>query len=148
VGDPNRFKITAEFIRKNFKPCTVADVAGGKGLLSLELAKFGFDCTVIETNPRPQNHSIKNLKGKFTPQMAANFDLVVGLHPDQATHAICESAKAGHKVVLVPCCFYWQGINSHGDISHTIRKYLAKYKIPYFETQLKMNGKNLVFVIN
>ncbi len=46
MGDNRRFEVTARFIADNYRPCRVADVAGGRGNLSKELTKHGFECTV------------------------------------------------------------------------------------------------------
>jgi hypothetical protein len=42
----------------------------------------------------------------FTPSMADYYDLVVGLHPDQALRSVVESA-AKVAVLVVPCCNFW-----------------------------------------
>jgi uncharacterized UPF0146 family protein len=48
MGDSNRFLVFAKFIARNYKPCKVADVAGGIGLLSHYLKEMSFDSTVID----------------------------------------------------------------------------------------------------
>jgi hypothetical protein len=42
----------------------------------------------------------------FGPDDASYYDLVVGLHPDEATRAVAEAAVL-RPVVLVPCCNFW-----------------------------------------
>ena len=144
MGDSRRFDVTAAFIAKNFRPCRVADVAGGKGEMSTALRKYGFDCTVIDTRKGAGRCA------KFTLAMVTDYDLLVGLHPDGATETLAQAALSGKPVVIVPCCQFWQGIDSHGatGMVDTIRRYWRKHKIDFWETQLKMNGKNVVLVAN
>lgn len=159
MGDRHRFEVVASFVQRNFPPpLSIADVAGGQGNLSFILAQEGYKCTIID--PRNTDLSknerrmrsrkgirFKRIRKEFTPEMAGNFDLIIGLHPDEATEAICQAAKT-KPVVLIPCCRYWRGIESHGSpsMAKTIRRFFRNNKIEWWETLLKMNGKNLVFV--
>lgn len=119
MGDRKRSEVLAEFIRKNFpsaKYNKVLDVAGGQGNLALLLTKLGY--SVIVVDPRRTNLSKKERKEqrqkrlhfdrvrqKFTKEYEGIFDLIVGLHPDEATLPIMEWA-ALNKIayVVVPCC--------------------------------------------
>jgi len=159
VGDDRRFEVLAGFVQRNFPPpLKIADAAGGQGNLSFILTQKGYDCTVID--PRKTNLSkkerqisqrkgiqFKRIRSKFHSEMADDYDLVIGLHPDQATEEICRAAQF-KPTIIVPCCKYWDGIESHGSASlpDTIRKFFRRNKIEWWETLLKMNGKNLVFV--
>ena len=161
MGDRRRFEVLADFVQRNFPPpLKIADVAGGQGNLSLLLAQRGYNCTVID--PRKTNLSKKErqlanrkkihferIRSRFSSDMANSYDLIIGLHPDEATEAICCAAHS-KPVVLVPCCRYWNGIESHGspNLAETIRRFFRRNKIDWWETLLKMNGKNLVFVTN
>ena len=159
MGDPRRFDVTAKFIATNFPPPRrVADVAGGQGNLSLLLVERGYDCSVIDPrktalSKRERRHSrrqrlaFERIRAQFQPEMAEGFDLVVGLHPDGATEAICHAALVC-PVVLVPCCKYWQGMESHGSPSlvETVRRCFRRLRVEWWETFLPMSGKRLVFV--
>jgi len=159
MGDDRRFEVLADFVQRKFPPpLKVADVAGGQGNLSFILTQKGYDCTVIDprkTNLSKKERQLSNRKGicfrrvrsKFCSDMAQGFDLIIGLHPDQATEEICHAAKF-RPTIIVPCCKYWEGIESHGSASlpDTIRKFLRQGGIDWWETLLAMSGKNLVFV--
>jgi len=147
MGDTRRFEVLASFISRNFKPCKVADVAGGTGLLSYFLLQYGFTPTVID--PRNSNllrefrryaHKISRIRSEFSSNMAVDFDLIIGLHPDGATKAICESGKP---CVVVPCCNFWK---RGSDIILIVRDYFQRHFHNWFETSLPINGKNTVFV--
>lgn len=151
MGDTKRFQVTADFIARNFVPCRVADVGGGKGDLSTALRDHGFICTVINTRKAAvsgQQIAVSRIRAHFTPDMATDYDLLVGLHPDGATEALAQAALSGMPVVIVPCCHYWRGIDSHGSTSmaDTIRRYWRKHHVDFWETQLPMSGKNLILI--
>ena len=159
MGDSRRFEILADFVQRNFPPpLKIADVAGGQGYLGFILTQKGYDCTVIDPRKtdlskkerqlsRRKGIHFKRIRSKFNAGMAEEFDLIIGLHPDEATEEICQAAKI-KPVILIPCCKYWNGIENHGSLSmaETIRTFFKKNKIDWWETQLRMNGKNLVFV--
>lgn len=143
MGDRCRFAILASFIERNFPPSRfprVADVAGGTGMLSLELLRLGYRATVIDP-PRsglPKGVRKQERKGALksgrllTPMFdnkpvgqadLSDFDLLVGLHPDEATEPLVYLAQQT-PVVLVPCCNKGFGIASHGspNATDTVRR--------------------------
>ncbi|HUC23306.1 MAG TPA: hypothetical protein VMA73_11415 [Streptosporangiaceae bacterium] len=67
--------------------------------------RFGFEAEVID----PRGWALKGVPARtefYTPAMADYYDLVVGLHPDQALRSVVESA-AKVTVLVVPCCNFW-----------------------------------------
>jgi hypothetical protein len=113
-GDPTRFEVVARFIADRFPDARyVADVAGGQGMLSRILRKrFGFEAEVID----PRGWALKGVPARaelYTPAMADYYDLVVGLHPDQALRNVVESAEKA-AVLVVPCCNFWNSDNRLG----------------------------------
>lgn len=106
-GDPARFEMVARFIADRFQDARyVADVAGGQGMLTRILRKrFGFEAEVID----PRGWALKGVPARaelYTPAMADYYDLVVGLHPDEALRSVVESAGKT-TVLVVPCCNFW-----------------------------------------
>jgi hypothetical protein len=106
-GDPARFEVVADFIADRFPEARyVADVAGGQGMLTRILRKrFGFEAEVID----PRGRSLKGVPARaelYDQAMADYYDLVVGLHPDQALRSVVESAGKV-SVLVVPCCNFW-----------------------------------------
>jgi len=106
-GDPARFEVAARFIADRFPQARyVADVAGGQGMLTRVLRKrFGFEAEVID----PRGWALKGVPARpelYIPAMADYYDLVVGLHPDQALRSVVESAGRV-AVLVVPCCNFW-----------------------------------------
>jgi hypothetical protein len=106
-GDPARFEVAARFIADRFPDARyVADVAGGQGMLTRMLRKrFGFEAEVID----PRGWALRGVPARaepYTPVMADYYDLVVGLHPDEALRSVVESAGKT-AVLVVPCCNFW-----------------------------------------
>ncbi len=43
---------------------------------------------------------------EFKPELAFYYDLVIGLHPDEATRQVAEAAL--HRpAIVIPCCNFW-----------------------------------------
>jgi hypothetical protein len=106
-GDPARFEVVAEFIAERFPHARyVADVGGGQGMLTRILRKrLGVDAEVID----PRGWTLTGVPARveaFDASMADYYDLVVGLHSDEALRSVVESA-AKSAVLVVPCCNFW-----------------------------------------
>ncbi len=106
-GDPARFEVVARFVADRFPDVRyVADVAGGQGMLTRMLRKrFGFEAEVID----PRGWALKGVPARaelYTPAMADYYDLVIGLHPDEALRSVVQSAGKV-TVLVVPCCNFW-----------------------------------------
>ena len=88
-GDRTRFEVVAAFIYERYGRTVqyIADVAGGQGMLCRILnKKYGYTCEVVD----PRGWRLKGVPGRaeeLDPALAGYYDLVVGLHPDEATRA-------------------------------------------------------------
>lgn len=99
--------MVAKFIADRFPEARyVADVAGGQGMLTRLLRKrFGFEAEVID----PRGWTLKGVPARaenYDAAMADYYDVVVGLHPDEALRSVVESAERSD-VLVVPCCNFW-----------------------------------------
>jgi hypothetical protein len=106
-GDPARFDVVATFIADRFPDARyVADVAGGQGMLTRILRKrFQLEAEVVD----PRGWTLKGVPARaerYHAGMADYYDLVVGLHPDEALRSVVESADRS-AVLVVPCCNFW-----------------------------------------
>src|SRR6476659_1341809 len=106
-GDPARFDTVAEFVAERFPDARyVADVAGGQGMLTRILRKrMGLEAEVVD----PRGWTLKGVPARaecYDASMADYYDLVVGLHPDEALRSVVESAVTS-AVLVVPCCNFW-----------------------------------------
>jgi hypothetical protein len=117
-----RFQLLAAWIAASFPPCTVADVGGGKGLLTLLLNQAGFRAEVVDPVPRPLPSRYRDLASgrrvrlgpelavprraaPFTPELGAGYDLLVALHAHGCNLRLLDTvAQAGNSCVVLPCC--------------------------------------------
>lgn len=106
--DPQRFDLLADYIVERFGNSvrSIADVAGGQGMLARLLRKRGnYDCEVID----PRGWTVTGVRSRqeaFAPAMVPYYDLIVGLHPDEALQAVARAALV-RPAVLIPCCDFW-----------------------------------------
>lgn len=114
-GDANRFQVIADFIAENYsgKVRRIADVAGGQGMLARILVKkYNFEVEVID----PRGFTlvgVNNRPEEYRADMADFYDLIVGLHLDEALREVVNSALV-RPVVLIPCCNFWSQTETLG----------------------------------
>lgn len=139
-----RFQYVAHWIMSRYKPCKVADVGGGKGLLSYILDQAGFDCTVIDPLWQELPHkyraydrkrvkikdrqAVKRISSEYSSEMIKDFDLVVGIHLHGANIQIIEDCKKYDKdFLLMPCCVIGEPIEKREGVNW--RKSLIGYAL-------------------
>jgi hypothetical protein len=121
---PKRFRaqLLAGWIAERFPPCTVADVGGGKGLLTWLLNEAGFRAEVVDPVDQPLPSRYRDLasgrrvrlggddrvprrRARFGPALGRRYDLLVALHAHGSNLAVLETvAQAGNSCVVLPCC--------------------------------------------
>lgn len=107
-GDPIRFEVVADFVAETFgkKIDYIADVAGGRGMLTRILRKkYNYNAEVVD----PRGFTlvgVPNRQEEYNLKLASYYDLAIGLHPDEATRAVVESALFTNTIVI-PCCNFW-----------------------------------------
>ncbi|MFC1601159.1 methyltransferase [Candidatus Sumerlaeota bacterium] len=125
MGDSHRHWELAKFVARTFPEATrVADVAGGHGVVAFFLRELGLASTTIDTRdtglPRRMRRQLRKrsvAQGRLieVPRIVADireldlseFDLVVALHPDEATEPTVRAAVEQHKAfAIVPCCVF------------------------------------------
>lgn len=133
-GAVNRFEVVANFVANRYgrKIRYIADVAGGQGMLTRILRKkFNYDAEVVD--PRgftmvgvPSNQSA------FDSKLAENYDLIIGLHPDEATRSVAEGACV-KPAILIPCCNFWDQSKKLGReaLLTEISKFYDEHKVEY-----------------
>jgi hypothetical protein len=157
MGDSRRFDLFARFVANQVRPSIrgdlrVADVAAGKGYLSWALREHGF-IKVVPFEPHPRRGGQVRRLGiraqEFTPTMAQDFDLIVGMHPDEATDCMLSGAALHRKMVIVcPCCVrpnawsYSGARNSHVDWRRHLINRSRQSGLELNQGALKMTGAN------
>ena len=160
MGDSKRFDLFAKLIQRNFPPSRyhkIADIAGGKGYLQPALRPMGYDVTTYD-KPRSK-HSKRNIPNRFqynyqlfTDKIKTDFDILVGMHPDEATDIIIvQAAKRKIPFVVCPCCVkpeavvYWGKHTYHLWCNH-LERLARKLQFDIRWLLLPMNGKNKVLI--
>ncbi|HEX2374682.1 MAG TPA: hypothetical protein VHO93_11950 [Actinomycetota bacterium] len=117
-----RSQLLAGWIAERFPPCVVADVGGGKGLLTWLLIEAGFQAEVVDPVDQPLPATYRDLRtGRrvrlgpgaavprrrvaFGPGLGRRYDLLVALHAHGSNLAVLDTAAAaGSSCVVLPCC--------------------------------------------
>lgn len=148
-GDTNRFQVMADFIYETYSSSVkyIADVAGGQGMLTKCLNKYNYESEVID----PREYTIKGISHRqsdYEPQMAEYYDLIVGLHPDQATRAVVESALY-RPIIVVPCCNFWDTSKKLGRdaMISSIAEYLRDNKVSFEIKEFNFIGPKNIGII-
>jgi hypothetical protein len=108
MGDSARHRVFADYITTRWpdRNLRIADVAGGHGSLNAELYRRGYQRVTTFDKRRGRWTERRHYRyGLFSVPDAADFDLLVGMHPDEATDVILAASAAHHvPAVVVPCC--------------------------------------------
>lgn len=149
MGDSRRNKLFATFIVKQFsKVKTVLVIADGKGELARKLANKGLQVRVIENKPRFEgrgHNGITYRKGWFDRNCVFDEDLIVGMHPDEATAEILLAGEKNRKSwAIVPCCVKGTEAKNIDGYRNWMRKLKQLCRNACQEYTLKISGKNIV----
>ena len=130
-----RFQLFAQWIIENYEPCRVADIGGGKGLLSYFLNKAGFQSTVIDPFDQPlpvkykdivlnkrilmdPSEAVPRITTEYAKDMAKDFDLLISLHAHGCNMMIIEgAAEYDKKFILLPCCVIDEPIDVQKNVN-------------------------------
>lgn len=142
-GDPRRFEATASVVGERFygKVRYAADVAGGQGMLARLLRKrYGIECDVID----PRGWTMKGVTSRqetYSAELADFYDLVIGLHPDQAIREVARSALI-RPVIIVPCCNFWSEEDKLGRAAllDVIKSYYRSHEVTFEQVVIDFKG--------
>jgi hypothetical protein len=154
MGDSRRFDTFAKEIAKHFPRCyKIGDIAGGKGYLQLALRDLGFE-KVTTYDTRFDSRRVKNIDYRyqlFDNAVKEEFNLLVGMHPDEGTDQIIVNASRRHiPFMVVPCCIkpsavqYWGSHKTKLWFEHLISLAYASGTKSVQVLKLPINGKNTV----
>lgn len=150
-GAPERFEVVAKYVYQEFGKTVkyIADVAGGQGMLSRILRKkYNYEAEVVD--PRGWTLvGVNSRKEKYSSEMASYYDLIIGLHPDEATRAVAESAKI-RPVILIPCCNYWDKTKKLGReaLLAEISRHYDRYNITHKRVGLGFKSSKNVGLVS
>lgn len=157
MGDRRRHRVFADFVSERYpRARRILAVADGKGQLAIALAEHGYEVRIVEPNLRKFAHRffhgrrhrrITFTRGLFqAEQWDGAEDLIVGMHPDEATSEIVLAAQRLQKpFAVVPCCLLGRhSAEANGDFFEWLRllKRLARQHVD--QVQLAFEGRNTV----
>lgn len=149
-GDPARFEVMAEFVHDRFGTGVqyIADVAGGQGMLTRILRKqYNYEAEVID----PRGWTMKgvpNRDAEYASSMADYYDLIIGLHADEATRPVAESALL-RPVLLVPCCNFWsEGKLGRDELVEAIEAFYREHQVSYDRITLPFKGPKNIGIVS
>lgn len=159
-----RFQLFHEWIISHFSPCKVADVGGGKGLLTFLLNQSNFQSVVIDPYDQSlpkkfkdlnkQKHkitdeqSVPRIDKNFEKEMAKDFDLLIGLHAHGSNMKIIEAAAEYKKdFILMPCCVIDEPITPKPNINwfDSLEEYANNLGLETERFELNFRGQNVGF---
>lgn len=161
MGDGRRFKEFAAFIEQTFPEAyNIVDVAGGHGDLAFCLHGLGKRPVIVD--PREARFSgrirralrkeairtgkVVQMERRCTRVQNVDlreFDLIVALHPDEATEPVLRSAIAhGIDFAVVPCCVFPLDGTKRSQAEWL--RYLASLEPGIVQTELPIVGANVV----
>lgn len=157
-----RSQVITDWLSLNYEPCKVADVGGGKGLLSYLLNVKGWDSTVIDPLDQPlplkyktldkvrvkipKDQTVKRINEKFKLEHVKDFDLIIALHAHGCNMQIIEAcAKYNKAFMLLPCCVIDEPIERDYNINwrNSLIEYANKLGVEVKKVKFNFKGKNL-----
>lgn len=159
-----RFQLLHAWIVEHFEPCRVADIGGGKGLLTFLLNQNGFQSVVIDPLNQPLPTKYKNLNKEkfkisekvsiprigavFQKEMSKDFDLLVGLHSHGSNMKIIKATTEYKKdFILLPCCVIDEPIVLQPNINwfDSLEEYANKLGLKTEQFELNFRGQSKGF---
>jgi hypothetical protein len=108
--------------------------------------KYNYECEVID--PRGWVlRGVENRQKAFDPSMAPYYDLIVGLHPDEAMRAVAKAALV-RPAILVPCCNFWSKEKLGRDaLVSAVGDYYRQHRVTFERVTFLFKGpKNIGLV--
>jgi hypothetical protein len=161
-----RFQLLHHWLVTRFEPCRVADVGGGKGLLSHLLLQSGWQATIIDPIKQALPVKYKDIHAKtrvkitpqtkvptlaveFTEEMAENFDLLIGMHAHGCNVKIIDAAaRYGCGFIIFPCCVidepFYPRLGVHW--LESLASYAASQGHALYPIRLNFKGQNIGLV--
>ncbi len=149
-GDDTRFQVVADYIADRYWKSIkyIADVAGGRGMLSRILSKkYNYACEVID--PRGWVlKGVENQSQEFDPTWATYYDLIVGLHPDEALRAVAQAALI-RPAIMIPCCNFWSEEKLGRDqLIEAVEDYYRQHRVIFERVMFPFKGPKNIGIVS
>jgi hypothetical protein len=149
-GDPKRFEVIPAYIAWRYGRgirC-IADVAGGQGILTRILCKkYQYECDVID----PRGWVLRGVghrQDAFDQEMAIYYDLIVGLHPDQALHVVAQAAVLRPTIPVPWCNFRSTAKLGRDELLGGIGEYYRSHGVRFERVAFRFRGPKNVGLVS
>ena len=116
-------------------------------LAKLLSKKCHYICDVID----PHGWTLKGVlsrKEEFDPSTATYYDLIVGLHPDEAIRDVAKAALM-RPTILVPCCNFWSEKKlGRDELLQAVEVYYANNNVSFERVTFDFNGPNNIGLLS
>ena len=76
------------------------------------------------------------------------YDLIIGLHPDEATRAVAQAALV-RPVILIPCCNFWSDEKlGRDELVEAIGEYYSENSITFNRVTFKFKGPKNIGIVS
>lgn len=109
--------------------------------------KYNYHCEVID--PRGSTlRGVPHRSEELDSSLAAYYDLIVGLHPDEATRAVAQAAVV-RPTILIPCCNFWSSEKlGQQELLTAIEEYYKGHRIKYERISFAFKGPKNIGLIS
>ena len=163
-----RFQLFHQWLVQNFEPGRVADIGGGKGLLTYLLRESGWEAAVIDPvyqplpdkykdialNRRvkiPPEQKVPHITKEFEPHLAQQFDILVGMHAHACNVKIIDAAEQFNcAFVLLPCCIIDEPLQPEPGVHwlECLAAYALQKGFTLHPFRLNFRGQNIGYFAN
>lgn len=109
--------------------------------------KYNYDSEVVD----PRGWTLKGIPNRaeeFDAGMADYYDLIVGLHPDEATRAVAEGALV-RPAIVIPCCNFWSEEKlGRDELVEAIEEYYRENGVDYERVAFPFKGPKNVGIVS
>jgi hypothetical protein len=108
--------------------------------------KYNYECEVVD----PRGWTLKGVPSQaveLDPVIAGYYDLIVGLHPDEATRPVAHAALI-RPAILIPCCNFWSDERlGRDELVEAIASYYRAHGVKFKRVVFPFRGpKNIGLV--
>ncbi len=161
-----RFQLLHAWLVSRYRPTSVLDVAGGKGLLTYLLKQSGWNAVVVDpvSDFRPlkyrqldtkvqtklskeEQQNIPRIKATFNEDMVKDLNLIIGLHAHGCNMKIINACKKYNRdFVLLPCCVVDEPIEKIPNVNwlNSLIDYASSLGFVVKKDTLDFKGQNIL----
>ena len=109
--------------------------------------KYNYDCAVVDSRGWTLR-GVPSRREDFDASLAEYYDLIIGLHPDEATRAVARAALV-RPAVLIPCCNFWSKEKLRRDeLLEAIESYYRQHGVTFERVAFSFRGPKNIGIVS